>query len=888
MNIFHKVTNATLKKNKVRTLVTIVGIILSSAMMTAVIALAFSCQDYMAQIAISEQGNWHGKIMDVAEEDADKIRDDSEVKASFTLTSLGYAQEQTTNPAKIFLYVARPDAGFMENMPINLVQGRLPEDESEVLIPRHLSYNGGVNYHLGDTLTLQLGDRWAGEERLTQSNPYDPDLSSEEEKFIPRTEVTFHVVGFYARPEFERRTAPGYTVLTGPGEGLFGVSEDIYVRIKHPRGINTFLQECSAYGETYDAVNYRLMTALGVSRYSTFYTVLYGLVTILMVLILLGSISLIYNAFSISVSDRTKQFGLLSSVGATKKQIRRMVRYESMMLSVIGIPLGMLGGILGISITLRATSGLFRSFSRTNLSPRLVVPLPALLLSFLIALITVRISAWIPSRRAASVSAIEAIRQSQDVEVPVRKRPRKHRIARLFGLPGLLAAKYFERDKKKYRVTVLSLTMSIVLFISSASFGLYLKKSVGEVYQTTEADVVYEYDPNSMTREEWEQAYPVLLQASGILQSAEASASYLEAILPNEDLSEKYQEIPVTSTGENTDHPEESTMSLGIYFVDENVYQEYLREQHLTDLQTDADGIPLGILYDRYEMWSQDENRFVNGSVLREGAVSDESAYPLRAYRLKEEKREEFLQLPPEEAEQLIAELDPAWYEFLEFSVGAVADTRCFGIFNLEHGEPLRLIYPESARDKLFPEGTEDNAYLFRTDLSGKTYEEMCNLLLAQEMPMDYLNDLGDTIRSDRSTITLIDVFSYGFIVLISLISAANVFHTITTNVGLRRREFAMLRAVGMGKRQFHRMLCFESLIYGVKALLYGLPISAVVTFLIFVVIGRGLEIEFFLPGGAIAIAVCSVFLVVFATMYYSVWRVNQVNTADALKEENL
>ena len=123
---------------------------------------------------------------------------------------------------------------------------------------------------------------------------------------------------------------------------------------------------------------------------------------------------------------------------------------------------------------------------------------------------------------------------------------------------------------------------------------------------------------------------------------------------------------------------------------------------------------------------------------------------------------------------------------------------------------------------------------------------------------------------------------------LISLIAAANVFNTITTNINLRRREFAMLKSVGMTAKGMNKMMNFECIMYGTKALIYGLPVSAGVTFLIYRAINEGIDTDFFIPWRAVIIAVLSVFIVVFSTMMYSMSKIKKDNPIDALKNENI
>ena len=284
---------------------------------------------------------------------------------------------------------------------------------------------------------------------------------------------TYTIVGSYERPEFEDYYAPGYTALSYWDEAAPVTSYEVYLKTANPRDAYLYPStDMTGVGGTY---NDMLLMFVGASNHESYYSVLYGLATVIILLILLGSVSLIYNAFSISVSDRTKQFGLLSSIGATKKQLRSSVIYEALLVGGIGVPIGILCGLLGIGITLFFIgdyfSGMFfGSSGNSDISLSLQVSWQAILISFVIGMITVLISAWIPAKRATRVSAVEAVRGSQDIKIS-RKEVRVSRLNYVFfKLEGLLAKKYFKRDKKKYRSTVVSLFMSIVLFISSSAY----------------------------------------------------------------------------------------------------------------------------------------------------------------------------------------------------------------------------------------------------------------------------------------------------------------------------------------------------------------------------------------------------------------------------------
>ncbi len=258
--------------------------------------------------------------------------------------------------------------------------------------------------------------------------------------------------------------------------------------MNHGRDIYDFIKNNEIGGRTHSDV----LLLSGVSKYDSFYSVFFGLAAIIIGLIMFGSIMLIYNAFSISVAERTKQFGLLSSIGATKKQLKKMVRFEALALGIIGIPIGIIVGIAGMWITFLAIGSRFVAFSNNSYTEplRVCISPVAILAACIIAFITISVSAWIPSKRATKISAVEAIRQNSDItQKKYIKTPKL--IAKIFGLPGILAHKYFKRSKKKYRATIISLFMSIVLFISAYSFTAYLVNAVKETHDTMGMDYTY-------------------------------------------------------------------------------------------------------------------------------------------------------------------------------------------------------------------------------------------------------------------------------------------------------------------------------------------------------------------------------------------------------------
>ena len=340
MNIMNKVTLQSMKKNKTRTIVTIVGIILSVSMVTAVTTIVTSLQNYLYETAVYENGSWHGMFQNISFEKGEEIAQDDGVADTVYTQYIGYAKmEASKNDFKPYLYVIGGNDETFDTLPIHLTEGRLPKNDAEIILPNHLENNGGVSYKLNDVLLLPLGDRMSDGYKLFQNNPitgeYDDKgniIVSDDETLETNTLKQYTIVGFYERPSFENFTAPGYTAITFSDLSDKSALYDVYYTMKNPQDVMGFSDNYYFKDGLGGSTNNEVLMYQGVSQYDTYSSSLYGMITILIVIIMMGSIALIYNAFSISVSERTVQFGLLSSIGATKKQIRKSVRFEALVL----------------------------------------------------------------------------------------------------------------------------------------------------------------------------------------------------------------------------------------------------------------------------------------------------------------------------------------------------------------------------------------------------------------------------------------------------------------------------------------------------------------------------------------------------------------------------
>lgn len=877
-NVFTQVTVKTLKQNRTRTTVTIIGILLATAMLTAVTTFVSSLQHFMIASVIAEEGNWHGAITGMSAETYQELAESERVEASSYYQEVGYVKltdltSELAEDGKPYLYVTGITDAFCEMLPVTVSLGRLPKNSSEIALPRHLMTTGTVELQIGDTFTLDLGRRDLNGERLGIFNPviWEADGQTAAEIFVPRETRTYTLVGIIDRPVFEDYSSAAYFAVTkADAAPEAGSTFMAYYRMKRSGDVYAFTNAHQGHGSA--TWNSTLLRYLGSSENRPFMQMLYGLAVILMLLIMAGGISLVYNSFAISVSDRTKQFGLLASVGATPRQLRSMVRKEALLVSAVGIPLGIISGIAGIGMTLYLLGDSFQYLYAGKVPMRLWVSWPAVLISGLTALVTVLISAWIPQRRAARVSPMEAIRQTRDIQIPKRVTRKGKWSYRLFGVEGMIAGKHFARSRRQYRATIFSLFISVVLFISASSFSSYVKSSVGVVEDVSDYDVAVYLEPEAT--EEGSLSEEVL-QMEGV-QEGLRTWSFNAGMTPRE---ETLEESFLTFARENIEEEDclvtasegELALNVQLLVLEDADYETYLREQKL------ADSVK-AVMLNTCKGYVSREQRYRNFTIFREQEL--ELPVSLIDYEARAEAFAEAGEAIEETAYQTKIYIPvTAWVK--EAPLNIYAD--CGGPCIVLSESTFRSLAPDAdtflQREILYLKSAQHERLTEQIEELALTKGQGANVFVIDEASYGQVQ---------RSMLLTVDVFTYGFIILISLIAVANVFNTISTGFLLRRREFAVLSSVGMTPKSLNKMLSYECLLYGTKALLLGLPASVLVTWMIYRVVQNSMDTGFYIPAFSILIAVCSVFLVVFATMVYARMKMRSGNVIDSIRQESL
>jgi len=933
MKILSKVTWKAMWKNKVRTVVTVIGILLSAAMFTAVTTLGYSLWSYLVETEIYNTGDYFLRFDYATREQVDSLSQDERISKLKTVGILGYTcfslENEEGYTAREYYAVAAGDRGFYDTVTVTLEEGRLPQNSSEIVITRnayHYLSKNGLPCELGDPVKLDIQPRF---------DAYDGEqaLPAEGEAFSK----TYTIVGIsqtFSRLDDYNLSLSHF--LTWQDADEDPVWYRVYIKTHIPKNAYTLYQQMPQGVE--GSLNTGLLQLYGATPYTNFNTVIGWICGILILIIMVGSVSLIYNAFSISVAERTKQFGILASVGATKKQLREAVLSEAVLLSVIGIPLGVVCGYAGIAVTLHILSDRIHTMLSTGDGSILLKPVlseAALGIAAAVALITVLISAMIPARRAAKISPIDAIRQKNDYAVPKKSIRVGKLTAKLFGLPAVLARKYYKVSKKKYLATVISLVISIVLFISAASVSQLIHSTVDRELNTENYDMMCYADRQTLEK---------IRQQPFVKDAVYFSTGYYMMRLSDDQLDESFLDCWQALRTEY-DALDKNIHDVMVIYLEDRVFRQYLEEQGLPAAPYFTDEIPSALVIskavavytpspqtgemERYTYTYRPYN--AEGAVipLLENAVppwlneapsgdgptrtyeryTDENGDPILAvvplisedgYMITPdwENREEYLIRWDTTADGVtttgyykrdivtgVAEETASFTETLEaplIKLGATVDTVPFGVsFNaIDSYYYNYLILPMSAAPEELRAGP-DLCITVSDYVAAKTY-------LQTHLGEQNLRDLKAGEENNRTILLLINVFSYGFIILISLICVANVFNTVSTNVALRRRDFGMLRSTGFREKDLLRMMNYECLTYGWKALAWGLPISFLASYLIFDLEGKVADYNFIPPWSALLIAALSVFAVVFITMFYAMSKLRRDNPIDAIRMENI
>lgn len=1011
MNATTNFTVKSLRANKVRTLVTIAGVALAAALLTAVLTTYVSLNDYLYRSEAHLAGTWMACVeADGSSALDEKIADaqaDPQVAGTAIMRDVGFAKliadQQNTQGTYLAIRSIEGDVGDICGIAPS--EGRLPENDHEIMLFSTWNDYGGVN--LGDTVTFDVGQRvarlapgeegsmsagtmtasWgvqgeAHESEITDGTPLNSSMGVLEadidggifnEDITNTEESTYTVVGFYDRPGYALSTAAGMVGVTAGGAapdaftGVFFTLNDV---------ANTQQVEEAAealFPDEHVVLHTAMLRYMGVSSDSSIWATFYGLVVVLAAVIVVACVSLIFNAFNISVAERIKQFGLLSSVGASRRQLRRAVVLEGAIVAVIGIPCGLLIGLAGCAATFAALGPAISQLAGSGeVAFRVAVNGWVLAAASVLTFVTVLVSVWIPAKRASRTNIIDSLRAASGSRVSKRGAARAAKCTgasslwkargaagRVLGVGGMLARINRKRGTGKGRAASVSLALAIVLLMTAGSLNVFLgtltdvvtgggemagdgDATAGEGGATSAESVAT--DSVTATEGAAADAAESGSVAADTAQSAAPTTSAAVAAASNElfarqaevfsdafhDLSQVggaqpvgwkmgtglYAMLPEVMAGEaiaSQDNGTGGKMTDGrigtvgsVAYLDDAIFDDYAKSLGLNPADfrdpTRLRAIALaqgygnnGSVYQLLDVLREPGTLEAITAVTYHGEPAagigvgvepgdgGETAFAFQPYL--EGKGDGVEWFPLEEA------------DVQTVSVEVVALAEEAPLVGSARGEGLQLIVPESVAAY---QSFGDDAPIFYGYFNSADGDHAA---LAEELatagsayfhdkspyePAFYsFNDYIEQRDSNQMIAMVVNVFCLLFAVILALIAMANVFNTVTNSLILRRREFAVMKSVGLSNRQFRAMVAEECAAWCIRGLVPGVLLSLLVSFLLWQVISGSLSgLAFALPWSYVALAAAMTIVAVAASVAYGMHRCRADNVVEALRAD--
>ena len=848
MSILNDLTIKNLKLNKKRTIVTIVGIILSTALMVGIGLLFSSFQDYMIRETISYNGKYEAEYGDVSLDKLNSI--DKKDFSYFYQKPIGFSKFDSANEYKPYIYISSVDKEYFNEL--HLISGRFAENDSELVISNHINTNGGASYKIGDIITLKYGERVVEGVNTLANNEY-----YEEETLNIVGEKTYTIVGIVERSNFEDYSASGYSTFTLDMNDKDGTA-NVFVMFNNKKKIIKQSEDLAKKLGYNNAISYNstLLALYGESTYGNIMKSMITMIVIMLSLVSIGCIVVIYNSFAISVMERKKEFGLLSSIGATKKQLSYTVFFEALIEGIIGIILGICGAYIGIGTVILIINNLIGDILVLKLN--LVTNIVFIIIPVIFMILVIFISALVPSRRAAKVSPIEAIRQNDDIKINKKKIKTTKLVNKLFGIEGEIALKNIKRNKKKYRVTIVSLFISIVLFISFSSYMNYTIDTASSVMGEVPYDYQISYfgDDNDIDALD---KISEIIKSNDVKEYVSYSASNL-SIIGNYIYSDEYLDFYKSAYGDDGIKALTNLkyQYISIYILDDISYNKY---KELIGLDKDS-----VILLNKFKGVSYGNNKRVNYDI----PVINNGDINIKICNFDDNDED------VDTTKYCNKKIDNIFITNKSFDL----------IEEFSYMSDFKLIVNKKLYDNISDSGTHYTQYNIisdNTDNIDKLTKE-----LDKYDNVNYTN-VKESMKQANNMILVVKILMYGFIGLITLIGVTSVFNTISTSMALRKREFAVLRSIGLTRKGFNKILFFESLFFGLKSLIYAIPVSLGVTIIIHYALADMMSINsIVIPWKAIIISIVSVFVIVLLTMMYSTSKIKKHNIIEQIREENI
>ena len=885
MSITKKLALRHLKQNKTRSVLTVLGITISVVMLTVIFTCATSFAHYYGERAINTNGNWHFFVKTDYESAKKYLLSDSSLK------DIGFEKDLSTEEQSYKIYsdkanylrtgtIYQGDAQYIKDTVTCKYDGALPKSDNEIMVEQSLIKNNGLELKIGDEIKIAVGSRLKGDFVIL------PVMGNYQfgERFEKEKDETFKVVGILHNNEPTERGAiiRGMSDLKSKNLVAYGKIKKVtpfsYIKINGIYDKFGFTKKKRAFnvGENTGFLNSRLAFSIDKNDLPQVLK-LTAIGIVVFAVIFVSSFAMIYNSFALSVGEQIKYLGMLSSVGATRKQKKKTLYFEGAILGGIGIILGIALGLLTTFIsqsTMNAKIVSIMEGYNDNIKYSTHISLWVLCLIVILAALTVFVSIISPVQKAARITAIDAIRKTDEI-----KRKGKIRtpfiITKLFGFEGDIAFKNLRRNGRKSRTIIACICICAVLFLSCNYFCETFKEASNLDYEIP-YQLMYQYSAESKAQLEKARNYlKTNKRVKRFYSIWEAWYSILRGDINPYDNSRLY----------------DMSFQNESIFVDKYKFiatQDITYTAHLLD---DEDFNALckknGIDYKKY--YSPDKDGSIKTIVINGIDRNDEPIFnnnllgkTIGCYDIDSEKTERENKLD-ENGNQVYFYYKTGCtsiYKFCDF----IKYDKDNPICNLD-SSGVAFYAPKCVYDKYSDDDSFYFDYGIETDEPYKVEKELKDYLSENEAEGDVYNNYNWMMK-EKSIISAVQFLSYAFILLITLITVFNIINTMTAQIAGRKKELAMLKSVGMTPKEFKKTLIFESMFYGLFGLLFGVPLSLVINRVVGYIISKDNPIPFSVNIWLYLIACVAVFVIIGLTMIYSLKLIKNNSIIDSLKDD--
>lgn len=851
MNIINKLSIKNLKLNKKRTISTLIGIILSVALICAVASMETSFRKTLVENAINETGYYHIKISGLSEEELENLKNNRDIKDIKVTYNMGTAYlKDNTEKDNPYIYVYSLQNVKLDDLGYELTAGRAPENENEIVIGKRV--NTKANYKIGDILELEIGKRKTLDEyELDEKNRTDKTL----EKLVDTTKKTYKVVGivehtgtshmYYGITTNEKKgEINAYCSLKKPAEYKISIPE--ILKVSDYNLLNEMPeQESTKYNYS---LNHELLRWEAFAFSDSTISMLYSVIGVVIFIIVFTSVFCIRNSFAISITEKTKMYAMLRSVGATKKQIRKSVIFEAIVLGTIGIPLGILSGIFAVYVLIKIVNLILGNYLLAHVDGIIFnISIISLLISVVLGYVTIYLSARASSKRASRISPIEGLKNSNDIKIKNKKLKVPKIISKAFKMGGVLAYKNLKRSKKKYRTTVISLAVSIFVFITMNSFITNMFSFTGNYYEDYDYNMILRQNISELSDEKLNKirSSKNVQQCFILYETANEQNIRIEDLskINIQDTTDLSQEYYIDEKTNKPVYTGKKYSGLEIRALDSQSFEKYCKK-----IGVDYEKVrKSGILCDIGEYYNEETNN------------------------TKETRRYKY------EINDIITGVYDN--KDINIKVGAISDIKPYGIEKSFYYGGYLILNKDEYKDL--------DLSIDSICLQSNNTEELEKEIKQIDSNIIYTN-FDEEAKQEKAMILVINIFLYGFIAVITLIGVTNIFNTITSNMELRQKEFAMLKSIGMTKKEFNNMINLETIFYGTKSLIYGILLGLLGTFAIYKAFSVKIDKGMYIPIQPIIISAVFVFILVFIIMKYSLSKINKQNTIETIRKDNI